>query len=206
MSITGWKPKIVHIEAPPSSAAPAPAPQAAEVPFDPPALTVPAVRRHRAALEAELADLKATIPAALLASVRREPGAREAISALRRQVQDLEYEIDRNVDAVELAEADDAAAHAAWRAAVHTLPPNEAIKGVGRDACPRRCLRGVSNGCVLGGGCQGASASCWHPVIQKDLFHLDEGGRKIFPFRYHERASAVFDAVCEKLNMKGKFV
>ncbi|WP_407194391.1 hypothetical protein [Bradyrhizobium sp. STM 3566] len=205
--LSGWKPTLVQPSAP---AAAQPKPTAAsttaeDVPFDPPALTVPSVRKHRAALEVQLAGLKAEVPAALLASVRSEPGAREAISALRRQIQDLEFEIDRNVDAVELAETQDVAAYAAWRRAVHALPPEEAIRGIGRDTCPNRCQRGVPAGCVLGGGCVGTGSSCWHPVIQADLFHIDQSGRKLSPFPTHERAAAVFGAACEKLKVKGKF-
>ncbi|MET4034439.1 hypothetical protein ABIB94_008347 [Bradyrhizobium sp. JR7.2] len=204
--LSQWKPSVAaHTSARPAMSVAPPAPTL-NVPFDPPALTVPAIRKHRSVVELELAGIKATLPAALLASARGEPGAREALSVLRRQVQDLEFEIDRNIDAVALAEQNDVAAHAAWREAVHALPPDEAIEGIGRDACPRRCLRGVGHGCVLGGGCTDAGANCWHPVTQKDLFHNDDGGRKMFPFRFHERASRVFDAACEKLKLKGKFV
>lgn len=201
--LSHWKPSVVAHSGPAmSTAAPAPS---QDVPFDPPALTVPAVRKHRSAVELELAGIKATLPPALLASARGEPGAREALSALRRQVQDLEFEIDRNIDAVDLAEQNDVAAHAAWRVAVQALPPDEAITGIGRDTCPRRCLRGVAHGCVLGGGCTDAGASCWHPVTQSDLFHNDDAGRKMFPLRFHERASRVFNAACEKLKLEGKF-
>lgn len=204
--LSQWKPSasIARDRAGPAVVMAPPA-SAEDVPFDPPALTVPAIRKHRAVVEIELAGVKATLPAALLASARGEPGAREALSVLRQQVQDLEFEIDRNIDAVDLARREDEAAHAAWREAVHALPPDEAIAGLGRDACPRRCLRGVAYGCVLGGGCTDASASCWHPVTQGALFHNDESGRKMFPFRFHERAARVFDAACEKLKLKGKF-
>ncbi|MCK1707625.1 MULTISPECIES: hypothetical protein [unclassified Bradyrhizobium] len=204
--LSHWRPSVaVARSSPRAMSTPAP-PPSQDVPFDPPALTVPAMRKHRSVIELEFAGLKANLPAALVASARGEPGARAALSALRRQVQDLEFEIDRNIDAVGLAEQDDVAAHAAWRKAVHDLPPAEAIAGIGRDVCPRRCLRGVAYGCVLGGGCTDASASCWHPVTQGDIFHNDDAGRKMFPFRFHERASRVFDAACEKLKLKGRFV
>lgn len=176
------------------------------VPMQPPSSTVPAVLAHRCALETSVAALKADIPAALLASAQGKAGARAALRRLRQRIQDLEFEIDRNPDAVDLARKHDEAACDAWRKAVHSMPPDEAIEGLSADNCCGRCLRGTPGGCVLSGG-DPYSATCLHPVqgIRLKLFNRDIAGKRIFPHSEAPKAQQIFDAACEKLGVRKEF-
>ena len=98
---------------------------------EPPVLTVPIVRAHRLKLEAELVELRGTVPAAALAVARKEPASIRALVALRRKIADVEFQIAANRDAAELAAVQDHAAASAWRAQIQTLPPEQIISGIG---------------------------------------------------------------------------
>jgi hypothetical protein len=175
------------------------------VPPAPPSSTEPAARAHRRALEAELQQLKASVPAVLFARMTKQPGSATALSRLRRRISDIEYEIDRFPDLIEHIREQDAAAFKAWRTSVHCLPIEEALAGLGREACCSRSIDGVAGGCVFTGG--EPNAECWHPQlgITMGRFRCDEAGRFVFPFRYNPRAAALFDEACERLGLKGKF-
>jgi len=175
------------------------------VPMQPPALTTPTVRAHRRTLELALEAMKADIGPLALASARGERGAPKLLAALHLKIRATEFEIECNQAACELADERDAAAHETWRKSVHNSPPAEVIEGITGGNCAARCLRGVPGGCVLGGGCISAGSECFHPHQRRDQFHLDKEGRRVFPFRYHERAAAIFDAACEKLNVQKEF-
>ena len=175
------------------------------VPHHPPPPTAPAVREHRRALEARLVDLRAGVAEVALAASRKAPGAARALIGLRRKIANVEFELAANAGAYELAQAQDRAAVASWRDAVRSLPPEEAIEGIGGDNCCRRCTPHLPGGCVLTAACPTAGAQCWHPIKQKDLFYRDEEGKRKFPFRQYEQATAVFDAACRALKVEGIF-
>ena len=174
-----------------------------DVPHTPRALTAPAVKAHRRALEARLVELRSGVASMALAAVGKKPSAAKGLATLRRKVANLEFEIAANLDAFDLAQAQDAAAHAAWRASVHELPPADAIEGIGKDSCRRRCAPGAPGGCVLTGGCP--SSECLHPVKQMQSFHLDHRGKKEFSLRRHSRASEVFAEAVSRLKVEDKY-
>jgi hypothetical protein len=68
------------------------------------------VRAHRRALEIERDALRAGAAALALASARGDRAAKEALAALPARHAALTFEIDLNHEAVELAQAEDAAA------------------------------------------------------------------------------------------------
>jgi len=177
--------------------------RAETVPLAPPTPTDKAVRAHGKTLELSRDALKADVAELALASARGETGAQVALAALHQKIQAIEFEIEANFAACELAKAEDVAAEKAWRAAIQMLPPEEAIAGIGKDSCCGRCTPNVPGGCVLTGGVP--VSECSHPVKQLHLFHRDESGRRIFLHRANPQASRVFDAACDRLNMKGKF-
>jgi hypothetical protein len=47
---------------------------------------------------------------------------------------------------------------------------------------------------------------CSHPIKERHLFHRDDGtGLRIFPHRDTPQASRVFNAACDKLNVRKDF-
>jgi hypothetical protein len=175
------------------------------VPMKPPAPTKPAVLAHRKTLEMERDALRAGAVALALASATGDRGARKALAALPAKLAALQFEIDLNHEARELAEKEDAAAQVTWRAAIQTMDPVEIVAGIGKDSCCGRCMPGIPGGCVLTASAPHAGSTCSHPVRERHLFHRDEAGRRIFPHRHNPRASRVFDAACDKLKVRGEF-
>jgi hypothetical protein len=170
------------------------------IPTAPPATTAQAVRQHRAALEKLRDELKAGIAALALASARKEPGASEALAALRQKIVNLEFEIECNSAAHELAATEDEVAFAAWRAAVATLEPEQAIEGIGKEVCPARCLRNQS--CVMLASNPHVASTCCHPILARDLvFTRDSQGERQFSFDRIPQASRIFEAACRKLKI-----
>jgi hypothetical protein len=169
----------------------------------PPKPTAMAVRAHRRTLELERDTLRAGAAALALASARGDQAAKEALAALPARHAALTFEIDLNGEAVALAQAEDAAAEQAWRAAIQTLPVDDIIVGINRDECCRRCTPGAKGGCVLAAASRFAGATCYHPV--KEAFSNNEHGRRVFPLADDPQASKVFFSACEKLNVRGKF-
>lgn len=176
------------------------------VPLDPPPPTAKAVLSHRRVLETELDVLKATVPAFALASARGEAGPRDALEALHRKILAVEFEIDSNHQAAELASQQDAAGEAAWRTAIQNLEPQDILVGFGKDSCCRRCAPGLPGGCVITGSVPFVGGACCHPLKEKHLFHRDGNGLRIFPYRDAPQASRVFDTACDKLNVRKEFV
>jgi hypothetical protein len=169
----------------------------------PPAPTAIAVRAHRRTLELERDALRAGAAALALASSRGDQAAKEALAALPARHAALNFEIDLNGEAVELAQAEDAAAEQAWRAAIQTLPVDEIIAGISPDSCCRRCTPGSPGGCVLSGGARFAGSTCYHPV--REAYPNNEHGKRVFPLRDDPQAAKVFFAACDKLKVRGKF-
>jgi hypothetical protein len=170
-----------------------------------PKQTANAVRAHRRKLELARDALRASAPELALASARGEPGAPEEMAALSGKIQALQFEIDCNHDAYNRACIQDAAAEVSWRASIQTLEPKEIIDGIGKETCCRRCTPGVAAGCVLTAGAPYAGAHCAHPIKERHLYSRDGTGRRQFPHRDNPQASRVFDAACEKLNVRKEF-
>jgi hypothetical protein len=175
------------------------------VPATPPAPTAKAVREHRRTLELSLDALKAGAAQLALASARGEPGAQEALAALHGKIQATEFEIGLNYAAVELGSQEDAAAEAAWRASLQTMDPAAIIDGIGKEQCCKRCTPGVPGGCVISAAAPHAGGICVHPVRERDMFSRDANGKRQFHYRHSARVSAVFDAACEKLKVRGEY-
>lgn len=178
-----------------------------EIPLAPPSSTEPAARAHRRVLEAELEQLKASVPAVLHARMMREPGSAKKLSELRDRIRDLEYEIDRFPDLLELIRDKDAAAVRAWRTDVHCLPIDEALHGLGKDSCCSRSQHGLPGGCLFTGG-DISVADCLHPLIglRMGRFHRYEGDeRYVFPLRHVPRAAELFSEACRRLKVQDRF-
>jgi len=171
----------------------------------PPANTAAAVRKHRRELEVSRDELKAARAGLALASARGEPGAQDAVAALRREIGDLEFEIECNGPAYELAEQQDVAAFTEWRAEVQRMAPDEIIEGIAKERCCHRCLKGINGGCVILAGATYAGPVCGHPIIEKHLFSRNDAGLRVFPYRDIPQVSKIFDAACEKLNVRKEF-
>jgi hypothetical protein len=177
------------------------------VPLKPPTPTRPAVIAHRRMLELERDALRAGAIELAFASAMGDLDARNKLAALPAKLAALQFEVDLNHQAQELSHAKDAAAEIAWRTSIQTLPPEEIVAGLGREACPSRCTLGISGGCVLSAAAPYSGATCMHPTRMGSLhqFNIDNSGLRIFPFRDNPRAAKVFDVACEKLNVRKKF-
>jgi hypothetical protein len=175
------------------------------VPIEPPAATAKAVRAHRRTLELSLDALKAGAAQLALASARGEPGAQDDLAALCLKIWTTEFEIFCNHAAAELATQQDTAAEVSWRQSIQTMDPEEIIAGIGKELCPHRCTPGINGGCVITASAPYAGSTCGHPVKQRYLFHRDEKGQWKFPYHDNPRASEIFDAACEKLNVRKEF-
>jgi hypothetical protein len=175
------------------------------VSIEPPAATKPAVMAHRRTLELERDVLRAGTIELAVASAMGDVDARNTLAALPAKLAALQFEIDLNHQAQELAHAEDAAAETAWRKSIQTMDPEEIIAGIGKNLCCSRCTHGIPNGCVITASAQYAGSTCAHPVKQKHLFCRDEKGQWNFPFRSSPQASRVFDAACEKLGVGKEF-
>ena len=176
------------------------------VSMKPPAPTRPTVLAHRRTLELERDALRTGATELALASAKGEPEARSALAALPAKLAALQFEIDLSHQAQELAHDHDAIAETAWRTSIQSMDPEEIIAGVGKDSCCGRCMPGYPGGCVITAGAPYSGGPCGHPVTQRHLFHRDESGRWIFPYRDTPQASRVFDAACDKLNVRKEFV
>jgi hypothetical protein len=129
---------------------------AVAVPDHPPAPTAGLVLAQRAAKEQELETLKARIgEAAYVAAISGKTGA-DALAALHAKIQAAQFALDCNAAAHAHAIEADKAARADWWAQVHALPADEAIAGLTKKECCRRCSE--AGGCVITG------AECAHPL------------------------------------------
>jgi hypothetical protein len=173
----------------------------------PPAPTAKAVLAHRKKLEAERDGVRTGAAELALASARGDLAAKAAIAAIPARMAALQFEIDLNHEAYELAHKQDADAEIAWRASLQSMDPEDLIDGINRDECCRRCTQGTPGGCVLAAAAPYAGSTCFHPT-RFGTFHqfkIDDSGLKIFPHRDNPKAKKVFDAACDKLKVRGKF-
>jgi hypothetical protein len=175
------------------------------VPDTPPAPAAKAVLAHRKKLEIERDALRTGAAELALKSAQGDASAQAALSALHRKIGDLEFEINCNSLAFDLATTQDSDAESAWRALLQTMDPEEIIAGIGKELCCRRCQPGINGGCVISAAAPASGGVCSHPIRQHHLFHINDRGLRKFPYRDNPQASRVFDAACEKLNVRKEF-
>jgi len=126
------------------------------VPVKPPVPTAETVLAQRAAKERELAALKSRIgETAYAAAVSGKAGA-AALAALHAEILEAQFALDCNAAAHAHAIEADKAAVADWWEQVHAMPADDAISGIGKKECCRRCNEQF--GCVITG------AECAHPM------------------------------------------
>jgi hypothetical protein len=120
----------------------------------PPAPTADTVLEQRASKERELASLERTIGATAHAAIIS--GKTAALADLHARIQSARFSLEASDAAHEFAIKADQAAVADWWAQVHALPAEEAISGISKTECCRRCDE--FSGCVLSG------SECIHPM------------------------------------------
>jgi hypothetical protein len=170
------------------------------IPTEPP--RAPAVLKHLEICKRTLAALEREVPGLLLAVAEGVPGSKEGLTALREKIAAVEFEIAHCAAARMHAETLDREALVSYRAAIQTLSPEEIIDGITKESCCRRCPE--AGRCVISAADIMAGACC-HPVKERHLFPLDATGKRIFRHRDNPQASRVFDAACDKLNVRREF-
>jgi hypothetical protein len=140
------------------SAATVHTPPTKTVPDQPPTSSAPTVLAQRAAKERELAVLQSQIGQTAYAAVPTGKAGAETLATLHSKIQAAEFALDCNAAAHAHAIETDKAAVAGWWKQVHALPADEAIEGIGKQQCCRRCTE--EHGCVLSSG-----QECIHPVF-----------------------------------------
>jgi hypothetical protein len=173
------------------------------IPDAPPSPTAPTVRAHRKKLEIERDGLRTGAAELALASAMGDLAARAALGAIPGKFAALQFEIDQNSEAYALAEKQDSAAEAAWRASIQTMDPEDMIEGIGQDSCCRLCQPGAPGGCVITASHPYAGSTCGHPVREKHLvFGRDETGKRQFLYRNSPQALKVFTAARKRLKVE----
>jgi hypothetical protein len=173
----------------------------------PPAPTAKAVRDHRKKLEIERDGLRTGAAELARLAALGDADAKAALAAIPGKHAALQFEIDLNHEAYEIATKHDSDAEIAWRASLQSMEPEDLIAGINKDECCHRCQPGVPGGCVLTAAAPYAGSTCFHPVRFGTFhqFNIDDSGRRIFPHRHHAQAKKVFDAACDKLKVRGKY-
>lgn len=121
-----------------------------------PAPRAPAVLEQRPALERELADLKLEIAERALAAYEDKPDARENLAQLVSDIRTIEFQIECNGLAHDLAKRLDREARAEWRRQIEN-DPRQATEGVTKKKCCGLCS--AANGCIIAGD------ACAHPIM-----------------------------------------
>jgi hypothetical protein len=161
------------------------------VPIEPPAQRAPAVIAHLQTCRRALAAAEREIPGLLLAVAEGRPGAGEDLAALREKIAAAQFSIEHHVKARQHAEQIDQEAIAAWKAAVQTLPPDEILAGLSKDACCRRCIKGT--GCAITGA-DPLAGPCAHPVLV--------GALELHRYVGNPQIQRVYTAACVKLGLR----
>jgi hypothetical protein len=173
------------------------------VSLKPPAPTAKAVLAHRKRLEIERDGFLRTGAAALaLASARGDADAQAALAAIPAKFAAIQFEIDLNHEAHELAHKQDADAEVAWRESLQSMDPEDLIAGINRDECCHRCQPNSPGGCVITSGYSYAGSQCGHPIREKHIvFGRDANGVRQFLYRQNAQALKVFTAACKRLGV-----
>jgi len=122
----------------------------------PPAPTADTVLAQRAAKERELAALKSRIGETAYAAALSGKSGAAALAALHTDIQAAQFALDCNAAAHAHAVETDKRALADWWVQINSLPVDEAIAGITKTECCRRCDE--RSGCVITTG-----AECAHP-------------------------------------------
>jgi hypothetical protein len=160
------------------------------VPYAPPANRAPTVIRHLQVCQRTLVELEARVPALLLSVAEKRPDAPAELAAMREEIAQLQFAIEHGVKTRELAASLDQTAFQDWKAAVQTLPAEEIVAGITKDACCRRCLVGS---CAITGA-DPYSGPCAHPVLI--------GALETDSARNNPRVQAVYAAAVAKVGRK----
>jgi hypothetical protein len=169
------------------------------IPLDPPAPTAPAVLAHRKKLEAERDALRTGVAELALASSKGNMDAQAVLWAIPAKQAGLEFEINQNHAAYELAMKLDSDAEAARRASL-PMDPEELIAGIGREMCPRLCQPGSF--CVITGAYAYAGGQCGHPIREiHAVFARGPTGDREFRYAHNPRAARVFEAARSRLKV-----
>jgi hypothetical protein len=171
----------------------------------PPAPTAKAVLAHRKKLETERDGLRTGAAALALASARGDADAQAALAAIPAKFAAIQFEIDLNHDAYELAHKQDADAEVAWRESLQSMNPEDLIAGINKGECCHRCQPNSPQGCVITASASYSGGTCAHPVRERHLFYLNGQGRRVFQYRDNPQASRIFDAACRRLGVSKEF-
>jgi hypothetical protein len=142
----------------------------ATLPARPPAARAPAVLEQRPALERELADLRLQVAERALAAYEGKPEGREKLAALNEAIRTIEFQIESNGLAHELAKGLDRDAAAEWRRQVEA-DPDQATEGISRKACCELCRE--TTGCVITGD------ACAHPILVGGVGPRHQGNQAV---------------------------
>jgi hypothetical protein len=127
-----------------------------DLPTSPERPVAPLVLEQRPALERELAEVRLQVPERVLAVYEGKPEAREKLAALISEIRTIEFQIECNGMAHELALRLDRDAVAAWRRQIEA-DPEQATEGITRKKCCTLCSKPY--GCVITGDI------CAHPLL-----------------------------------------
>lgn len=171
-------------------------------PLSAPAATAPSVRDYRRKLELERDALRTgTAELARLAALG-DADAKASLAAIPGKIASLQFEIDLNHEAYELAHKRDADAEVAWRASLQSMDPEDLIAGINGSECCRLCQPNTPGGCVITGSYPYAAAQCGHPIREKaTIFGRDENGDRKFLYEHSPRAAEVFEAARRRLKV-----
>jgi hypothetical protein len=168
----------------------------------PPAPTAPRVLAHRKKLETERDGLRTGAAALALASAQGDADAQAALAAIPAKFAAIQFEIDLNHEAYELAHKLDADAEVAWRESLQSMDPEDLIAGINNHECCHRCQPNSPGGCVITSGFPYAGSQCGHPVREKQIiFGRDANGVRQFLYRQNPQALKVFTAARKRLGV-----
>jgi hypothetical protein len=166
-----------------------------------PAPIAMSIRAHGKTLALKIDALRAGAAKLVLDEARGKTGAFEALTDLYLKLKILEFALELNGQAVELARQEDAHNDACWRAAIQTLDPDEIVEGISKGGCCAKCTPGVNGGCVITNPAPHAGPTCGHPILTKDLQFIDEVGKRHFRYEKNPRALEIYKAACRKLKV-----
>jgi hypothetical protein len=172
-----------------------------KLPTTPPQPTAMSIRAHGKTLALKIDAMKLGAGQLVLDLARGKNGAQEALTDLYLKLKTLEFALEMNDRAVELARQEDQAAEAAYRAAIQELPAEEIISGLTKDSCGSFCVPGGPGGCVISAPAARSGGVCVHPVTERHLWFKNEEGRVNYPYSDNARSHQLFLTACKKLKV-----
>jgi hypothetical protein len=146
------------------------------IPSSPPEARAPSVLAYLEASKPKLEALQQQVAELALAAAEGVSGGRGRLVALCWKIRAVQFEIDSNAKAHELALELDEQAAQEWRDSVQAMEPEKLVAGITSTRCCRRCTG--DHGCVITAGGQ-----CAHPVSCGRLpvqFSSDTKARQIY--------------------------